>query len=74
MSLTREQIFAEAMALDPEERAELIQDLYQVVEESELTDEQLAEIRRRAHEIDTGQVTMIPAEEALRRLRERSRK
>jgi putative addiction module component (TIGR02574 family) len=72
MPLTREQILAEAMTLAPEERAELIEDLHQAVEEN-VTPEQLEELRRRAGQIDRGEVKLVPAEEALRRLRERSR-
>ena len=73
MAMSREQILAEAKALDPREREELIEDLRQIVDDDELTPEQLAEIRRRVAEMDRGEAVMVPGEQVMRELRERFR-
>jgi hypothetical protein len=71
MPRTKEQIFAEVRNLDPEQRAELIDELLQLDEPFGLTPEQLAEVRRRTDEIDRGQAKMVPLEEALDEIRKR---
>lgn len=73
MAMSREQILAGAKALDPREREELIEDLRQIVDDDELTPEQLAEIRRRVAEMDRGEAVMVPGEQVMRELRERFR-
>jgi len=71
--MTKDQIFAEAMSLQPDDRQELAEDLFQSVETGPLTAEQRQELHRRAQAIDRGEMGLIPADEALRRLRERAR-
>jgi putative addiction module component (TIGR02574 family) len=72
--MTKEQLLAEAMALDPKDRDELAEAIHQSVELEPLTDEQRNELLRRAKAIDDGKAELIPADEVLRRLRERSRR
>jgi len=74
MAMTKDQIRAEAMALESSDRQELAEDLFQSVETGPLTQEQREELQRRAEAIDRGEMALIPAEEALRRLRGRSRR
>ena len=74
MAMTKAQILAEALTLNPDERAELAEDLYHSVELDPLTPEQSDELQRRVDAIDRGEVELIPAEEAMRRLRERTRR
>ena len=74
MAMTKDQIFSEAMALQPDDRQKLAEDLFQSVETEPLTPEQQEELRRRALAIDRGEMALIPADEALRRLRERARR
>jgi putative addiction module component (TIGR02574 family) len=73
MSMTKDQILAEAMALKADDRQDLAEDLFQSVETEALTPEQREELRRRAEAIDRGEMALIPADETLRRLRERGR-
>lgn len=70
MPMTRDQILAEAMALDPSEREELIEDLRQTVDDGELTPDQLAELRRRIAAVDNGEAT-LPGEQVMNEIRER---
>ncbi len=72
--MTKDQILAEAMALQPDDRQELAEDLFQSIETGPLTPEQHEELRIRAEAIDRGEMALIPADEALRRLRERARR
>jgi len=72
--MTKDQIFAEAMALQPDDRQELAEDLFQSVDTGPLTPEQREELRLRAEAIDRGEMPLIPADEALRRLRQRTRR
>lgn len=74
MAMTKEQIFNEAMALEPDDRQKLAEDLFQSIETEPLTAEQREELRRRAEAIDRGDARLIPADEAMRRLRERARR
>jgi hypothetical protein len=71
MALTREQLLDEARALDPRQRAELIEDLRQITGDDELPPALRAELRRRAEAVDRGGVTFIPGEQAMREIRER---
>ena len=66
MAMTREQILAEANALDPKERAELVEDLRQTAGDDELSHEQRAELRRRLAALDRGETTLIPGDQAMR--------
>lgn len=71
MPMTKEQILAEVMALEPKLREELIEDLRQVADEDELTPELRAELRRRVAEMERGEATLVPGEQVMRELRER---
>lgn len=69
---TSEEIFREAMTLPPEVRAELAERLIGSLAEDvspEITSAQLAEVRRRIVEVESGQVEMIPGDEVLARAR-----
>jgi putative addiction module component (TIGR02574 family) len=70
MPMTKEQLLDEAKALDPLQRAELIEDLRQITDD-ELAPELRAELRRRIEAIDRGEVTFIPGEQVMREIRER---
>lgn len=75
MSLTVEQIKAEAMKLPPEERADLADWLWvSATPREEVKAAWDAEIARRIDEIDAGNVEFIPGEEVLARIREKLRK
>ena len=68
--MTRNEILDEIRKLAPEERAQLIEELYETVEEDcPLTDEQIAEIERRAAELEADPSIGIPWEEVRARLR-----
>jgi putative addiction module component (TIGR02574 family) len=69
--MTKEQILIEAMALDPHDRDEVAEALWQSAEPGEFTSEQLAEIRRRINDIDGGRIQMIPGEQVMQELRQR---
>jgi len=73
MAMTKAQILAAALSLDPEDRIDLAEDLLQTIDEAPLSAEQRQELRARAEAIDRGEMKLIPADEALRRLRERAR-
>lgn len=70
MSLTAEQIKAEAMKLPPEERADLADWLWvSAAPREEVKAAWDAEIARRIAEIDAGTVELIPSEEVLAKLK-----
>jgi putative addiction module component (TIGR02574 family) len=71
--MTRNEILDELRKLDPEERAQLIEELWESVEEDDffLTDEQAAEIERRAAELEADPSIGIPWEEIRADLRKR---
>ncbi len=71
MPMTKQQILAEVMSLDPRERGELVEDLRQAVGGSELSSEQLAELRRRVSAIDRGEATLLDGDQVMRELRDR---
>jgi len=69
---TSEEIFRDAMALPPEARAELTERLVESLAQDispEITEAQLAEVRRRIAQVESGEVELIPGEEALARAR-----
>ena len=69
---TSEEIFRDAMALPPEARAELAERLVESLAQDispEITSAQLAEVRRRIAQVASGEVELIPGDEALRRVR-----
>lgn len=65
-----EEIFQEAMSLAPEVRAELAERLIGSLAEDvspETAAAQLAEVKRRIAEVESGQVELIPGDEVLAR-------
>jgi putative addiction module component (TIGR02574 family) len=69
---TSEEIFREAMTLAPEVRAELAERLIGSLAEDvspEITSAQLAEVRRRIAEVESGEAELIPGDEVLARAR-----
>jgi putative addiction module component (TIGR02574 family) len=69
---TSEEIFRDAMALPPEARAELTERLVESLAQDispEITSAQLAEVRRRIAQVESGEVELIPGDEALARVR-----
>lgn len=74
MSMTRDQIKAEAMALDPREREQLAEELWRSVDEAtkdEIDAAWAAEIRRRIEAVDSSQMPTVPADEVFAKLRSR---
>ena len=68
--MTIEQLVSEALRLPPMERELLAESLIQSLEpDLEWERTWASEARRRQDEIDSGQVTPIPAEEAMQRAR-----
>jgi putative addiction module component (TIGR02574 family) len=69
--MTKEQILAEAKALDPTTREALIEDLRQVADDSELTPAQMAEITRRLQALERGEAKLVPGDQVMRELYDR---
>src|SRR5438132_5064572 len=62
-----EEIFRDAMALPPDARAELTERLVESLAQDispEITSAQLAEVRRRVAQVESGEVELIPGDEA----------
>jgi putative addiction module component (TIGR02574 family) len=69
---TSEEIFREAMTLSPEVRAELAERLIGSLAEDvspEITKSQLAEVKRRIDEVESGEAQSVPGDEVLARAR-----
>jgi putative addiction module component (TIGR02574 family) len=69
---TSEEIFREAMTPSPEVRAELAERLIGSLAEDvspEITEAQLAEIKRRIADVESGKAKLIPGDEVLARAR-----
>lgn len=69
---TSEEIFRDAVALPPDVRAELTERLVASLADDispEITKAQLAEVRRRIAQVESGEVALIPGDEALARVR-----
>jgi putative addiction module component (TIGR02574 family) len=69
---TTEEIFRDAMALPPEACADLTERLVESLPQDvspEITQAQLAEVRRRIAQVESGEVELIPGDEALARVR-----
>ncbi len=67
-----ERLEAEALALEPEDRAALVDALLESIDADEvvaLSPEFRAELQRRCGEVDRGEVAPIPAEVVLAELR-----
>jgi len=65
---TSEEIFRDAAALPPEARAELAERLIASLAEDvspEITGAQLAEVRRRIAEVESGEAQLIPGDQVL---------
>jgi putative addiction module component (TIGR02574 family) len=68
--VTSEEVFRDAMALPADARAELIERLVESWAQDispEITKAHLAEVRRRIGQIESGEVELIPGDEALAR-------
>ena len=66
--MTKERIFAEAMALDPQEREELADALWTSLtsaDRAEIDAAWLRECHRRAAEIERGEVVPMPGEQVM---------
>jgi len=75
MSLTADEIMAEAMKLSPEERADLADRLWiSAMPREEVAAAWDAEIARRVAEIEAGTVELIPSEEVFAQIDEELRK
>ena len=75
MSLTIEQLKAEALKLPPRDRADLADWLWvSATPRAEVEAAWDAEIARRIAEIDTGTATLMPAEEVMAGIEEKLRK
>lgn len=69
---TSEEIFHHAVALPTDVRAELAERLIASLADDaspEITEAQLAEVRSRIAQVESGQVALIPGDEALARVR-----
>jgi len=69
---TTEEIFRDAVSLPPDVRAELTERLVASLAEdisAEITSAHLAEVRRRIAQVESGEVALIPGDEALARVR-----
>ena len=69
---TSEEVFRDAVALPPEVRAELTERLIASLAEDvapEITSAQLSEVRRRIAQVESGEATLIPGDDALARVR-----
>jgi putative addiction module component (TIGR02574 family) len=71
MSMTKDQILTEAMALDPRERDEVAEALWQGIAPDELAPGQVAEVHRRVAALDSGLVQAIPGDQVMQELRQR---
>ena len=69
---TSEEIFRDAVALPPDVRAELTERLIASLADDispEIASAQLAEVRRRIAQVESGETALIPGDEALARVR-----
>jgi putative addiction module component (TIGR02574 family) len=72
MSMTRDQIFAEAQSLDPKDRELLAEDLWQSLDETtrnEVNEAWAVEIQRRLQLLDSGQMGTTEAPDVFAKLR-----
>ena len=69
--VTSEEIFHDAVALPPDVRADLAERLIASLPNDvspEITNAQLAEVRRRIAQVESGEVALIPGDEVLARV------
>jgi putative addiction module component (TIGR02574 family) len=71
MAMTKDEILTEAMALDPLERDEVAEALWQCIVPDEFAPGQAAEVRRRIAALDSGQHQPIPGDHVMQELRQR---
>jgi len=74
MTADSKRVMDAALALPPDDRAELAEQLIRSLDENHQADLEAAwhtEIEHRLDEIDRGGVALIPADEAIRLLRQR---
>ena len=72
--MTRKQIFAEVLSLDPDEREKLTDEIWLVTHgatHQQIDEEWSAEIRRRVEAMERGEGSSKPVEEVIQRLREK---
>lgn len=69
--MTKDQISTEAMTLNPQQRDEMADALWQCRVPGEFTAEQVAEVRRRVAALDSGKAQAIPGEQVMQELRQR---
>jgi putative addiction module component (TIGR02574 family) len=68
--MTKDEILAEVMKLQPAERDDLAEEIWQR-NAPDLTPEQFAELHRRIEAVDRGEMKTYTIDEVMRRLRER---
>ena len=69
--MTKQQILTEALALEPRERDEVAETLWQSIVPEELSPEQVAEVRRRIGALNRGELLPIPGAQVMQELRQR---
>jgi putative addiction module component (TIGR02574 family) len=72
MPMTREQLFAEAMSLDAQERGALAEQLLMSLDtDPGIESAWVQECRQRIEAVDRGELATVPGEEVMRKLRAR---
>ena len=77
MPMTKEQILTEAMALDPNEREALAEELLSTLNGERAAVVEAAwveECKRRIDAVERGELSVVPGEQVMRELRDRLRK
>jgi putative addiction module component (TIGR02574 family) len=72
--MTKDQILQQALALDPDERSQLAEELSSSLDDKtqeEVHEAWAVELRRRIEALDRGEMKTMPAEEVFERLRKR---
>lgn len=73
MPMTKDQLLAEAMALDPAEREALAEELLRTIDgdQADIDAAWLEECRRRMEAVDRGEIGTVPVDQVMRDLFER---
>ena len=71
MAMTKDQILTEAMAMEPRERDEVAEALWQCIVPQEFAPGQVAEVRHGAAALDNGEVEPVPGDQVMQELRQR---